>query len=317
LPVPYPVGGVNAWLLAGDPLTLVDAGARWPEGMRGLEQGLAAHALRVEDVELLVLTHHHDDHAGLAADVQARSGCRVAAHAATAARLGNVPARRVFEDAFHEDILRRNGAPPEIVATVAAATARATAWQASVAVDEVLHDGDILVAGGRRLEVLLRPGHSQSDTLLLGPGAWAIVGDHLLARAHSVALLESTPPSGPRPRVLPRYREELAATAALGLGRAFAGHGEVIEDASELAGRRVAALDERASGVLADLGPEPVTAWDLLAARGPWRDVPGEAHPVSMHFVLLGELLGLLDLLLERGAVEEHDDGRLVRYSAC
>jgi len=41
--------------------------------MTALERALAVHALRVEDVELLVLTHHHDDHAGLAADVRARS----------------------------------------------------------------------------------------------------------------------------------------------------------------------------------------------------------------------------------------------------
>jgi glyoxylase-like metal-dependent hydrolase (beta-lactamase superfamily II) len=315
--VPYPIGGVNAWLLPGDPLTLVDAGARWPQGMRALEQALAAHGLRVEDLELLVLTHHHDDHAGLAADIQARSGCRVAAHVATATRLADVPARRVAEDAFHEDVLQRNGAPPDIVATVAEVSARARTWQASVPVGDVARDGDVLVAGGRRLEVLLRPGHSPSDTLLLGPDGWAIVGDHLLAAAHSVALLDPAPDGSRRTRAMPRHREGLAATAALGLRRALPGHGEVIDGASALAGRRVAELDARATRLLADVGDEPLTAWQLLPARRVWRAAPGEAHPVSMHFVMLGELLGLLDLLLERGAVDEHDDGQLVRYRAA
>ncbi|MDR7561019.1 MAG: MBL fold metallo-hydrolase, partial [Armatimonadota bacterium] len=31
LPTPFPVGPVNAYLLAGEPLTLVDAGPRTPQ----------------------------------------------------------------------------------------------------------------------------------------------------------------------------------------------------------------------------------------------------------------------------------------------
>ena len=80
LPTPFPVGPVNCWLLRGDPLTLVDAGPNTPEALAALEAGLAGHGLRIEDVELLILTHQHSDHVGLAATIRARSGCRVAGH---------------------------------------------------------------------------------------------------------------------------------------------------------------------------------------------------------------------------------------------
>ena len=106
----------------------------------------------------------------------------------------------------------------------------------------------------------------------------------------------------------------MVATAALGLRRGFAGHGAVIADTSALARRRVQGLDQRARDVLANVSYEPTTAWELLTARGHWRSRSGGAHPVAMPFLALGQLLGLLDLLLARGVLEELDDGRLVRY---
>src|SRR3954469_25417216 len=81
LPIPLPlahVGSVNAWLLRGDPITLIDTGPRDDGALAALEAGLRAHGLRVEDIELVLATHHHLDHVGLAATIQRRSGAAVA-----------------------------------------------------------------------------------------------------------------------------------------------------------------------------------------------------------------------------------------------
>ena len=59
LPTPFPVGPVNVWVLQGDPLTLVDAGPRTRDALTALEAGVASLGLRLEDVQLLVLTHQH------------------------------------------------------------------------------------------------------------------------------------------------------------------------------------------------------------------------------------------------------------------
>src|SRR5690349_807401 len=77
LPLAY-VGSVNAWLLRGDPVTLIDTGPRDDAALAALEAGLRRHGLRVEDIELLLATHHHLDHVGLAATIQRRSGATVA-----------------------------------------------------------------------------------------------------------------------------------------------------------------------------------------------------------------------------------------------
>ena len=51
LPVPFAVRAVNCYLLEGDPLTLIDPGADWPETLVELEASLEARGLRVEDVD--------------------------------------------------------------------------------------------------------------------------------------------------------------------------------------------------------------------------------------------------------------------------
>src|SRR5919108_2012448 len=81
IPIALPlrgVGSVNAWLLRGDPLTLIDTGPRDDRALAALEAGLRREGLRVEDIELLLATHHHLDHVGLAATIQRRSGAAVA-----------------------------------------------------------------------------------------------------------------------------------------------------------------------------------------------------------------------------------------------
>src|SRR3954454_423829 len=80
IPVPLPhIRSVSTWLLRGDPLTLVDTGPHADDALVALEAGLRRAGARLEDVELVLLTHHHLDHTGLAATIAARSGAAVAA----------------------------------------------------------------------------------------------------------------------------------------------------------------------------------------------------------------------------------------------
>src|ERR1700750_3214423 len=88
IPLPLEhIGSVNAWLLRGDPLTLLDTGPRDDAALAALEAGLRREGLRIEDIELVLVTHHHLDHVGLAATIKRRSGAvlatleRVADHA--------------------------------------------------------------------------------------------------------------------------------------------------------------------------------------------------------------------------------------------
>src|SRR5205085_11080350 len=79
IPTPFMVGRVNAYLIEDEPLTLLDSGPNSAKAMDELEQALAAHGRRVEEIGLLVITHQHMDHFGLASILARRSGAEVAA----------------------------------------------------------------------------------------------------------------------------------------------------------------------------------------------------------------------------------------------
>src|SRR5690348_16217008 len=80
LPIPFATRVVNAYLLPGDPITIVDPGAVWEETDVELRAALGAHGLRPEDVEQIIVTHQHHDHVGFASQLKAVSGATVVAH---------------------------------------------------------------------------------------------------------------------------------------------------------------------------------------------------------------------------------------------
>jgi glyoxylase-like metal-dependent hydrolase (beta-lactamase superfamily II) len=95
---------IAAHLLPGDEPALVDCGPT--SCLDGLEAGLAAHGLAVEDLRHLLLTHIHLDHAGAAgALVRRNPGLRVhvseigAPHLVDPARL-EASARRLYGEDF-------------------------------------------------------------------------------------------------------------------------------------------------------------------------------------------------------------------------
>src|SRR4051794_20506767 len=116
IPVPLPhIGSVNAWLLRGDPLTLVDTGPYGDESFAALEAGLADAGVRVEDLELVLVTHHHLDHSGLASSIADRSGATVAA-LDRAAEYGERYAERSEADRrFSRALMRHHGVPDAVI----------------------------------------------------------------------------------------------------------------------------------------------------------------------------------------------------------
>jgi glyoxylase-like metal-dependent hydrolase (beta-lactamase superfamily II) len=82
LPLPWPgVPHVNAWAIAaGSGVLLVDTGLDEPGALLQLERALGQAGLRLEHVRLLVCTHAHSDHYGLAGPIVRRAGCELWMH---------------------------------------------------------------------------------------------------------------------------------------------------------------------------------------------------------------------------------------------
>ena len=311
------VGRVNCYLIEDDPLTLVDTGPNSGKALDELEQALAAHGRRVEDLERIVVTHQHIDHEGLLAILARRSGAEVCALDVLAPFLADFGAASERDDELAEALMLRHGIPADVVTALRAMSRAFRAWGSAAEVTKPLRDGESLDFAGRRLTVHHRPGHSPSDTVFHDEERGVLIGgDHLLSRISSVPLISrplggrSGEPVQERPQALVAYLRSLRETQAMeGVRVVLPGHGEDVEDVAGLVDKRIAMHERRAEKIGRLIAERPCTAHEVAHAL--WGNVA-----VTQAYLTLCEVLGHADLLIGRGQVTEVADGGVVRFEA-
>ncbi len=322
VPTPFMVGRVNAYLIEDEPLTLVDSGPNSAKALDELEQALASHGHAVEDIELLVVSHQHMDHFGLASILARRSGAEVAALDRLAPFLADYGHQTDLEDQFAERLMLRHGIPAEIVTALRAVSAGFRAWGAAVEVTRPLADGEQLKLRERTLRVLHRRGHSPSDTIFLddrsevGQPSILLAADHLIAHISSNPLLarpldagEDPIPPTARPQALITYIDSLEKTRAMELALVLPGHGRPITDHVSLIDERFRLHRRRAERIRRLIAARPQTAHEI--AQELWGNVA-----VTQAYLTLSEVLGHVDLLLLDGAVVEQERDGVARFIA-
>jgi glyoxylase-like metal-dependent hydrolase (beta-lactamase superfamily II) len=313
VPTPFLVGRVNCYLIEDEPLTLVDTGPNSGKSLDELERAMAELDHRIEDLELIVLTHQHMDHIGLLEILTRRSGAEVAALHSLVPYLRDFSRSAAADDEFSQAIMRRHGVPYEIALTAASVGAAFRAFGSSGNVNRPLHDGDELAFAQRTLRVFHRPGHSPSDTVFWDEEREMLIcGDHLIAHISSNPLVTRPLDGGAdarRPQALVRYMESMRATRELPARLALAGHGEPIVDHAALIDDRLRMHRRRASKMLRMLEARPLTAYEIAVQI--WGNVA-----VTQAYLTLSEVLGHLDLLANDGAIREQVQDEVVRFHA-
>jgi glyoxylase-like metal-dependent hydrolase (beta-lactamase superfamily II) len=155
-----PADLINSFLFADEDgsLTLVDAGLKRAD--KKLLAALAALGKAPQDVERIVLTHAHQDHAGGLAGLKQATGADVQAHDRDAVYL-------------------QRGKPPQLDTTRLSGRIlnRARGGFGKVEVGVTFQDGELLPIGGG-LRVVHTPGHSPGHVSLLHePSKVLITGD--------------------------------------------------------------------------------------------------------------------------------------------
>jgi glyoxylase-like metal-dependent hydrolase (beta-lactamase superfamily II) len=301
IPTPFAVGRVNCYLLDDDPLTLVDTGPNSGKALDELEQALAAHGRRVEDLELVVITHQHMDHLGLAGIVARRSGAEVAALEALVPWAAQYGQNMAADDDFADGIMARHGIPEDVRYALRAVAATFRAWGAPADVTRPLRDGEVLALRDRRLRIHHRPGHSPSDTIFHDEERGLLLGgDHLIKHISSNPLI-ARPLDGStseRPQALVTYLDSMRRTREMDLSLVLPGHGEPVDDHRALVDERLRLHARRAEKLRGLIAEHPRTAYELAQAM--WGNVA-----VTQAYLTLSEVLGHTDLLLNDGAVRE------------
>ena len=307
LPTPFYIGPVNVYLIAEDPVTLIDTGPKTREALEALREGLRRARFRVLDIKRIALTHAHEDHCGLAKSLRDEAkDAEVLVHGwETGHRVG----RLEYEE--HRALLVRAGVPREEIEGMRRMYEGMRGLADSLADDEhaELRDNAELEFESGSLRVVHTPGHTPGSCSFIREADRTIIaGDCVLKRVTPNPVLSPDPvdPS----RRFPSLAEYLVSLARL---RSFAptlvhgGHGEAVEDFEELFSRYLRAIRERQADVIKLVPKAGASAWDVAQEMFPGAE---DVH----RFLSVSEAVAHLDLAHAENklALEMSGDGREV-----
>ena len=303
IPTPYAVGDVNAFLVKGDALTLFDAGPKTEEAYEAIKWGIHAAGYTMKDVEQVVLTHHHPDHAGW---VDAFPHASILGHAYVDHWMRKKPEYLVYYEAFYMNQLHMQGVPERYIDRILKVKGEIELF-GTIPLTAFLNEGDE-VPGHNGLKTYYMPGHAQSHLFFIEEGTRECIGgDVLLARTSSNPLVE--PPvdgSMERPKSLLQYNESLRRLRDLDVLKVFAGHGEEVYDVEKLITERLQRQKQRAQKVY-NMLTEPQTNFEVTTQLF-------ERIYQQQLGLTLSETLGQLDYLVDEGLVEMNEQDGVYQY---
>jgi glyoxylase-like metal-dependent hydrolase (beta-lactamase superfamily II) len=257
LPLPWTgVPHVNAFAVAaGSGIVLVDTGLYEPGALTELERALGQAGLRLEHVRLLLCTHSHADHYGLAAPIAKAAGCELwmhPNHAHTTRAVADPD--RVLERRI--EVGRHSGVPAAALERYQSERRGRGMGVAEVVMpDRDLIEGVEVESDLGTWYIHETPGHAPSHVVLHQPDRGLLIsGDHLLGRVSLYFDYGYSPdPAG-------EFRASLDAVDRLGAELCLAGHGRPFRDVAAMieANRRQVAADlERVRSALRERALTP------------------------------------------------------------
>ncbi len=306
VPTPFYVGPVNCYLIAEDPITLIDTGPKTKEAVEALREGLRRAGFRVSDIRRIVLTHAHEDHCGLARSLrdEAKESTVLVHGWETGHRVG----RLEYDE--HRQLLVRAGVPDNDIEQMRRMYEGLRAYADALEDNQYsdLTDEMELEFATGSLRVIHTPGHTPgSCSFFREADRTVIAGDCVLKRITPNPILSPDPvDSTKRFHSLAEYLVSLARIRSLSPTLVHGGHGDVVTDFEELFNRYLRAVSERQREVIQLVPKAGATAWDIARELFPGSD---DVH----RFLAVSETVAHLDLAHSEGKLAvELGDGREV-----
>ncbi len=311
IPTPFQVGAINAYLLDGPPLTLIDVGPYTEKALASLESQLSDLGHQIEDIEQVLITHPHMDHFGLAGEVKRRSECKVIAHPDAVEKLKDFEGFYLREQDYFGEFLVSMGMPTQMVQMLTEFPKSFSLLAPPVDVDDTLVEGDQIQIGSLQFDVLETPGHSPASLCFYEPTYQGLfAGDHFIDGITPNPLLEMPqPPETERPKSLVLYLESLEKINRLDLKVVFSGHRNICTDPQRVIDQSFLHQEKRSKKVLDMLKEEALTAFGLMEKLFP-------NLPATEQFLGMSEAVGHLDCLVNQGKAQTRTSENIIYYEA-
>lgn len=307
IPTPFLVGPVNVFLIKGDSLILVDTGPKTKEAWDSLVFQIKELGYSPNDIEQVILTHHHPDHVGLLDKFHDK---RVIAHEKARPWITKDQQFLMSVVDYFQKLYREHGVDSAMIEKMKKSEERYLDFSCQTDLTIAVCEGD-RIDGLHGWQVIETPGHAQSHiSLYCEKSGIVIAGDHLIKNISSNAILERPLcDDESRPKTLLQYREALRKLLQYNITTILPGHGEQIMNAHELIGERLSQHEKRALGIKQLIDKKPMRTFDIC------KIIFNKIYE-KQAVLTFSEILGHLDLLEEMDLiVEKEEDGFIYFHS--
>jgi glyoxylase-like metal-dependent hydrolase (beta-lactamase superfamily II) len=300
MPTPFAVGDVNAYLIKGERLTLVDAGTKTKASWNSFKRELADLHLSPNDIEQVILTHHHADHVGMLDFLS--DNVEVYGHPLNERWTNPTEAFFNEQENFFRALFLDFGIPKEYFPSLSVLR-QTLKYSCNRSLTGELVEG-MNPPGLRDWTIIETPGHAQSQIALFRESDGILIGgDLILAHISPNPFLETPAPGeSERPKPQLQHNHSMKKLLSYPIQFVYTGHGEEVFQLKELIEKRLIHQHDRAMKVNNWLKEEQQTVFELCKRLFP------AAYKREL-MLTLSETVGQLDYLASIGEIISSSEG--------
>lgn len=292
-------GPVNAYLLTGTAVTLVDTGTL--KAFPVLDRALGELGMSCADIDQIILTHGHIDHYGAARKIIAASGRDVAI-------LAHKEDRKLIERGLEVPRMqfvryyRLMGVPVIFRLSLQLVHWIFSSLAEPCTVSRFISEGDRLLMGDYEATVIETPGHTKgSISLSIEKEGILFPGDHILSHITPNAfVMLDTDFALPRRMSQVEFYDSLRKIEEIAPRIVYPAHGEPIEDVKKTITMFREQFLIRQNNILSMLADGEFTVYEI--GRRLFPDIRGKRLPLEI-FLMVSEVYTHLQVLEKEKAV--------------